>query len=155
MFIAIVYITLVVYLMNTQLVWDTLLGKYKLTLLVDLLSGIWTSMTSLGLFTLFITALLTGANLTLVAQRFSALRSSGNLHFVVGGSSLLGLVGSGCVACGLPLISLFGLAGSLAFLPLRGAELSFVAVLLLSLSFYLLLQSFKDGKNCEVKITKT
>lgn len=156
--IASIYVIFVIYLMNGQLVRNTLLGdfplSYKITLLVNLLGGMWTAMTGIGLFTLILTAVLTGVNLTLITQRISALRNSGNLHIVVGGSSLLGLVGSGCAACGLPLISLFGLTGSLVYLPLRGVELSYLAVILLSVSLYFLIRSKRMIQSCEIRLNK-
>ncbi len=156
LFIASVYVVFVVYSMNAPLVGSTIFGSfpmsYKVTLLVELLGGMWTAMTGLGLFTLVITAILTGANLTLITKRISALRSTGNLHFVVGGSTLLGIVGSGCAACGLPIISLLGLTGSLVYLPLRGVELSYIAIMLLMVSLYFMVKSNNQSKVCRIDI---
>lgn len=154
--IASAYVILVVYLMNAQLVVNTIIGdfppSYKLNLLIDLLGGMWTAMTGLGLFALVITAILTGANFTLVTQRLSVLRSSGNLHLVVGGSSLLGFIGSGCAACGLPIISLLGLTGSLVYLPFRGVELSYIAIGLLMISIYFVVRSNNQSKVCRISV---
>lgn len=158
-FIASAYIILVTYLMNIQLVGNTIIGSfplsYKVNLLVDLLGGMWTAMTPIGLSVLIITALLTGANLTLVTERISSLRSSSNLHFVVGGSTLLGVISSGCAACGLSIISLLGLTGSLVYLPLRGEELSYLSVVLLTVSPYFILRGYKADQSCNIKLANT
>lgn len=152
--IACLYIVLATYLMNTSLLKSTLSGAYsityKLDLLVALLGGMWTAMSGFGLSMLILTALLTGANLTLIAQRAVSLKSSGKVHFVAGGSSLLGFIGSGCVACGLPILALLGLSGSITYLPFRGAELSVISVALLSLSFYLMTRNKSKDNVCEI-----
>ena len=151
--IAVIYIVLVIYLMNLGLVKDTLFGEhtltYRINLLVALLAGLWTAMTGVSLIALIVISLLTGANITLLVQRIKSLRSSGKLHLVVGGSSLLGIVGSGCASCGLPILSLLGITGSLTFLPFHGDEISLISVVLLCISFYFLLKSNKEV--CSIK----
>src|SRR3989344_1078222 len=150
--IAIIYTLLTVYMMNGVLVKDTLFGNfpldYKFDLMIALLAGMWTAMTGAGLLILITTAVLTGINLTLVFQRFVRLGSGGKLHLVVGGSSILGIVGSGCAACGLPILALLGLSGSIAYLPFRGTELSIITVILLFISLYLMVRSQNQSKVC-------
>ena len=67
------YILLAVYLMNFSLVKDTVFGDfpmaYKFNLLYALLGGMWTAMTRFSLVLLFLTAILTGINITLLALR--------------------------------------------------------------------------------------
>lgn len=157
--IAIVYTIFAVYLMNGNLVKDTLFGNfpldYKFNLMVALLAGMWTAMTGAGLFILLITALLTGINLTLVFMRLYKLRAADNLHLVVGGSSILGIVGSGCAACGLPILALLGLTGSITYLPFRGTEFSLLAIALLFMSLYLMLRSNSYKVSCRVDLGAT
>ena len=121
--IAVIYIVVTIYLMNFGLVRSTIVGDYPLgykgKLLLILLEGMWTSMTGKGLLLLVTTAILTGVNLSLLVARLKELKNQGKVRLVVGGSSLLGIVGSGCAACGLPVLALLGLGGSMAFLPLR------------------------------------
>ncbi len=153
--IASFYLVLTTYLMNGSLVKDTILGDfplaYKVDLLLALLQGMWTAMNGLGLAVLILIAILTGINLTLVFQRIKQLKSAGKLHFMVGGSSLLGIIGSGCAACGLPVLALLGLSGSVAYLPLRGTEFSIMAALLLILSFYLMIKTNNQKLACAIK----
>lgn len=152
--IASIYVVFATYLMNANLVSNTIFGSfaiaYKLNILLALLQGMWTAMSGSALILLFLTAILTGANLTLLARQIKALRTAQNLHFVVGGNSLLGIVGSGCAACGLPILSILGLSGSIIYLPFRGVEISYLAAVLLSISFYLLLKSVFEKEYCAI-----
>jgi len=87
-----------------------------------------------------------------LVRQIKLLRSVKNLHFVVGGNTLLGIAGSGCAACGLPVLSILGLSGSIIYLPFRGTELSYLAVILLSISFYLLLKSVFEKEYCVIPV---
>lgn len=151
--IGLIYFLLVIYLMNLELVKMTLMGdyslNYKINLFLALLGGMWSAMTVTGLTTLVLTATLTGLNTSLIIQRVFSLNQSGKLHFIAGGSSLLGVIGSGCAACGLPLVSFLGLTSSLIYLPLRGYEISFIALILLIISIYFMLRTNKTV--CELK----
>lgn len=152
--IAIIYILLVTYLMNWSLFQDTLIGDYSLIykwrILIGLLQGLTTSITTFTQILLILTALLTGINFTLVYLRLKALRSGGKLHLMVGGSSILAIVGSGCATCGLPILALLGLSGSLIYLPWHGLELSIVAVLLLLITLYFILISYPTEQVCKL-----
>lgn len=156
--IASIYLIFSTYLMNGSLVEETVFGSfpisYKVSLLLALLQGMWTTMSGLALIVFMLTALLTGANLTLLWQKINVLRHMKGLHLVVGGNSLLGIVGSGCAACGLPVLSLLGLSGSLIYWPLHGAELSYVAVILLTGSFYLLIKKSAKAQKCDINVNK-
>lgn len=157
--IAALYVIATIYLMNAGLVKDTIFGSYSLSykwnLLVALLAGMWTAMSKLSLMLLVIVAVLTGANLTLVVQRVRAIRASGKMSVVVGGSSLLGIVGSGCASCGLPILALLGLSGAIFYLPFQGLELSVLAVILLSFSLYTLMGQRAKQAVCDVVPAKS
>lgn len=152
-FIATTYMFAISMLMNISLVKDTFSGSYsftyRLNIVIGLIQGMWTSMSGTGLFLLIATAILTGLNISILSERIKTLKSQGNLKFVVGGSSILGVISSGCAACGLPILAILGLGGSLAFLPLRGMELSYISILVLSYSLYLLLKP-NPTNNCTI-----
>ena len=143
--IAVIYIIFAIYVMNFNLVVNTIFGNfstmYKVTLLTALLEGMWTAMTHTAFFLLILTAILTGVNLTIIGSRLTTMKRLKNAQYIAGGGSLLGIISSGCVACGLPIISLLGLSGSVVYLPLHGTELSYIALFLLSLSFYFLVKN--------------
>lgn len=147
------YTVFATYVMNLSLVQQTIVGSfslaYKTNLMLALLGGMWTAMSGSGLILLLLTAILTGANLTLLVRQIKFLWGK-QLHLVVGGNTLLGLAGSGCAACGLPVLSLLGLSGSIIYLPFRGTEISYLAVILLSISFYFLLKSVFEKEYCVI-----
>lgn len=151
------YLIFTTLLMNSSLAKNTFVGNYgldyKIRILISLLEGMWTSMSGIGFSLLIVTALLTGVNLSLLSQRIQSLKEQGNLRFVVGGSSLFGIVGSGCAACGLPILALLGLGGSVAYLPLKGLELSYLSTLLLLVSFYILTRT-SASQSCNINVDK-
>jgi hypothetical protein len=152
--IAVIYVLTVNYLMNFRLTRDTIFGNYPLSykwnLMIALLEGMTTSMTKFSLFLLFLAGILTGVNLTLVTLRLKAMRGDGKLHFMVGGSSLLAIAGSGCAVCGLPVLALLGLSGSLIYLPFQGTEISVIAVILLLMTLYFMVASYPTEKVCKI-----
>lgn len=152
--IALLYVVATIYLMNAGLVKDAIFGvhslSYKWNLLVALLAGMWTAMSGFSLLLLVAVAILTGANLILVVQRLRSIRASGKMSFMVGGSSLLGIVGSGCASCGLPILAFLGLSGAIFYLPFQGLELSVFAITLLSISLYSLTKQGTKQVVCDV-----
>lgn len=154
--IAFLYVMATIYLMNAGLVKDAIFGthslSYKWNLLLALLAGMWTAMSTLSLVLLIVASILTGANLTLVLKRLKTIRASGKMSVMVGGSSLLGIVGSGCASCGLPILAFLGLSGAIFYLPFRGLELSTLAIILLSISLYSLIRQSKMQAVCAVDI---
>lgn len=139
--------------MNSSLMMATILGnfsiEYKFKIFGSLLISMWSSMTGVGFVLLILTAILTGLNISLLIKTLKGLKQQGNLKIVVGGSTLIGIVGSGCASCGLPILALLGLSGSVAYLPLKGMELSYLSVILLSISFYLLVKQNKRN-SCNI-----
>lgn len=148
--ISIIYLISITLLMNSSLAQDTFFGNYgldyKARILVSLIQGMWTSMTGIGIVILIVTSILIGANFTLLVKKIKDLRGQGPLHLVVGGSSILSIISSGCAACGLPILALLGIAGSLGIL---GFGLSYLAVFMLSISLYLLLKT-KTKQDCRI-----
>lgn len=152
--ITLAYVVMTVYLMNASLIWDTLWGdyswSYKWSIMIALLHGMWTAMSISSLWLLTIVALLTGLNVVLTVERLRSLRSAGKLHWAIGGSSLIGLVGSGCASCGLPILALLGLGGAAVYLPYGGMELSLLAIMLLGVSLYFLMQGRMAAATCKI-----
>lgn len=149
--VAALYVVMTAYLMNTSLVHDAIFGdhswEYTQSILLALLFGIGTAMSGVSVFLLFTIALLTGVNVSLLAERIRNARLSGKIRTTVGGSSLLGIIGGGCASCGLPVLALPGISGAIAYLPFQGMELSIVAIILLTVSLLSLLKS-RSEKAC-------
>ena len=146
------------YLHNASLVNTTFIMTapiiYKLKIFTFLIQGLGTTMTGINLFVLVLNGILIGLNVTLIFQKIVLLKQVGNVSFVAGGSSLLSIVGGGCAACGLPVISLFGLSSVIVYLPYRGAELPYISLFLLFGSLVLLLRNNTLSKVCAVKEKK-
>lgn len=145
--ITIIYLIAVTFLMNSNLMIVTILGnfslEYKFKIFISLLLSMWGSMTTVGFVLLILTAILTGLNISLLIKTLKGLKRQGSLKLVVGGSTLISIVGSGCASCGLPILALLGLGGSVAYLPFKGMELSYLSVILLTISLYVLIKQNK------------
>lgn len=145
--VAFFYMLIVLYVMNFRLIDQTIFGtfslNYKFTLIYDLLGGFFTAMTPQSFLLSLVVAILTGINFVLLFDRVKLLGNK-KLKLVVGGSSLLGIIGSGCASCGMPLISLLGLSASIGYLPFRGLEVSMLAILILSISIFQLIKTYPN-----------
>ena len=100
----------------------------------------WANVAAVGLV-----AALGGINLSLTLLR--VVRTKVFLGRA-GFSSLLGTLGgafaASCSACGTALISLIGVSGGLALFPLKGLEISLLAVAILSVALYFLGKSLVE-----------
>jgi len=152
--ISLAYLMLAVFLMNNSLVRDTLMGsyslEYKVKILSGLLYGITTSMTTIGAIVLISISFLTGLNISLLINRVNILRKSGGIKIAIGGSAVVGIIASGCAACGLPIISLLGFSGLVMLLPYHGFEFQFIVIGLLVISLYFLIKSSIEDIRCEM-----
>jgi len=84
---------------------------------------------------IIILSFLTGILFSLILYKISLRRkvsSNGNILSLTG--MFLGIFAPGCVACGLGLVTFFGLAASFATLPLKGLEISILAMIILTVS---------------------
>jgi hypothetical protein len=145
--ISLIYLLLSIYFMNMSLVKDTILGhypfNYKFTLLVSLIEGIFTAFSIMTLLINLILAVLTSCNILLIYKKYSLSKKSANVHLLVSSSSLLGILGGGCVACGMPLLSFLGVGSSIVSLPFSGSHFSIIpifSILMLLVSIIILLR---------------
>ena len=156
--IAWMYGIFVLFLINSALVFDTIIGPFSRTYKTDLLLSIpgatWIMMETLERIPLLLTALLTAMNLVFGFHAIRKLGKIKNLHVAAGGSSILAIAGNGCSSCGLSIISLLGLSGVLAVLPFRGIEISYLAVFLLCISLYFMIKSQKSIQACAIMARK-
>jgi hypothetical protein len=142
--VAVVYLLLNVYFTNYSLINQSYFGphdlRYKFQISLALLEGLFTAMSGWSLVVLVAMSFLTGANMVLVYRNLRLNLAKQRVHMVFGLSSLLGTAGSGCASCGLPLLGLLGISGSVGHLPFKGAEVSLIALGLLLFSFVVLLK---------------
>ncbi len=142
--IAAFYILLNVYFTNYSLINQAYFGdfpvSYKFEISLALIQGLTTAMSLSSLLILIIIGLLTGANLMLSYKRIRYSFAKRSSHWAFGLGTLFGTAGGGCASCGLPLLGLLGMSGSVGYLPFKGAEVSVLAIGLLLFSFFVLLK---------------
>ncbi len=101
-------------------------------------------------------SLLFGLNVSLLVFYIRMMRGNGGAITRVGSLSLGGLIsgffGIGCAVCGsvilTSLLSLFGAASLLVWLPLHGEEFSFLALVMLSYALVVVLRRINAGRVC-------
>ncbi len=103
-------------------------------------------------YSLIIISLMLGMLFSLIFYRAFTLNGNGNKKFGVmsGLGILLGSFAPGCAACGIGLASVLGLSGAfLVFLPLKGLELSLLAIIILAIAIF---KTSKDS--CKIMLNK-
>lgn len=149
-----IYLLVLVYFLNSQLIIDSLTGPLpwglKFSLFTSLPFATWLMMDNLEKLTFLLIALLTGINLAMILHSLSSLGNLTNVHLAAGGNSLLAIVGNGCISCGLSVLSILGFSGVIVFLPFKGSELPYLAVILLSVSIYFMLKREYQSKACKL-----
>ena len=152
--IALLYLAVLGFFMSYEVVRQAFTGGFALTEKIDLLLvalfGMWSLMTPLNSVVTILLALLTGLTITLLIARIRRIGSLQKSHLIASSGAVLGMIGSGCAACSLPILSLIGLAGSTAFLPFGGEEILWVALILQIASLYYLLKTELDDGVCAV-----
>lgn len=147
---ALTYFLLIILLMNSELVVSTLSGDfslaYKFSILSSLVAGFGTAFTFQGQLSLILISLLTGLNIALILHKVSKTSK------ISSAGIFLGMAGSGCASCGLPIISLLGLTGGLVYLPWHGFEISLIAIILLAVSLIVLLKDIRMEKSCNLNL---
>lgn len=142
--LAVLYLLLNVYFTNYSLINQTFLGdfdlNYKFNITVSLIQGLATAMSGMSLGVLVMIAVLSGANLMLAYRSLRSNLAQRGTHMAFGFGTIIGTAGSGCASCGLPLLGLLGISGSVGYLPFKGAEVSLIALGLLVFSFIILLK---------------
>lgn len=127
----------------------------KFSLFFTSLGALHTNFTLLSRSLTIAVALLFAINMVLVVFYFrkkTALQRTGGLSFT---GALMGLLGTGCAACGSILLSaVFGIAATASFigvLPLKGQEFSLLSVAILLFSIYLTVKKIQEPLICKVK----
>ena len=128
----------------------------KLNLPFILLGSIVTNFTLLSASYTIAIAILFGVNLAMVVyflkRKISEVKRSGIATGFFGIAS--GVAGMGCTACGsfllASILSVFGVAGMLAFLPLAGGEFGILGVILLGVSLYMTARHIQNPAVCKI-----
>lgn len=154
--IALFYFSFSTLALNYKLVWGTIFGSYDVTykigLIALLIKGSREALSRIDFLLLVITSILVGINILLVLKIIRNLKYQGTkVSLSIGGSSIIGIIATGCSSCGLSILSIMGFSASLAFMPFRGIWLHFVAILLLALSIYYSIRVIYYSITCKIK----
>ena len=128
----------------------------KLDLPISLLGSIATNFTLLSASYTIAIAILFGMNVSMIVyflrRRVDAVRQGGIAIGFFGITS--GVIGMGCAACGsfllTSVLSLVGVSGILAFLPLNGGEFGILGVILLGASLYMTAKKIQNPAVCRI-----
>ena len=142
-----------VLIINISLVFSPISPSYgvldRIMLVFNLLGGLFTNNTALGIFIILTTSLLAGINVSLLFFKFRVLKSASYKEHSLGTSgATAGVLASSCSSCGISILSMLGVAGAFTFMPLGGLELGFLGIGLLLISIYL---TSKSISKCEVR----
>ena len=78
-------------------------------------------------------------------------RSSKSIGFFGTTGIFLGILAPGCAACGIGLLSVFGISAAvLTFLPFKGLEISILAILILGFSVFKISKDIKKAIICKI-----
>ena len=112
------------------------------------------STTFLGVFiSIILISVLLGILFSLITYKTKMIKSvSGKTGFFATAGIFLGVLAPGCAACGVGLLSIFGIsAATLAFLPFDGLELSAISAVILLILVFKITKDINKGISCEIK----
>lgn len=153
------------YLVNVMISnWKTLLSFYPefgflktINLFFNLTIGFGNTLKFSSYVSLLVTGALFGLLFSLITYKTLIIKTATGKTgtFVVGGI-FLGMIAPGCAACGVGLLSLFGLSSAfLVFLPLEGLEISLLAIGILFFSIMKISEDMSSAGTCEINIYKS
>lgn len=154
--IAVFYFSFSVVVLNYRLVLVTLLNEnplvYKFRVIYQLITGSYSAFYILDFYALILISLLVGMNVLVTFKILTNLRrEEGKLTFVFGGSTVLGILATGCSSCGFSVLSLLGLTSALSFIPLGQFGLTFIVILFLLLSLSYSVKTYYNKIFCRIK----
>ena len=124
------------------------------TLFVIIL-GFHRSILPSSFITIIVIGLLTGVLISLLLYRSELSVKNRDIGLFGGFGLFLGFLAPGCATCGLGLIGLLGLSSSLASLPLKGSEVSYLAIILIIFSIIRISTKLIKSLSCNVNIQKS
>lgn len=129
----------------------------KFIFILKMYGIIQSGITLFSLIYITIISILAGLNLSLFvfyikSNQTNQSRGSVKANMLSLGGMVSGFLGLGCAACGTFVLSsvlaFFGFGSILLYLPLDGAELGILAIILMSYGTYVLIRKIKEPKVC-------
>ena len=137
---------------------SAIISNYSLFGFLGILKFIWIlslgfkQTTTTGSFvTLIIISIFLGMLFTLITYKIKLVKTDKKLGFFGTTGIFLGFVAPGCASCGMGLLTLFGIgATTLYLLPLKGLEISLLAIAVLSFSTWKASKDILEGNSCKI-----
>lgn len=150
------YFSFSVLILNYRLVLASLIDKnplsYKFTIIYQLIIGSYSAFSLVDFYALILISILVGLNVLVTAKIIKGLREEeGKFSIVFGGSTVLGVLATGCSSCGFSVISLLGLTSALSIIPLGQSGLTIVVISLLALSLLYSVRTYHKKIVCKIK----
>ncbi|RMD67898.1 hypothetical protein D6817_00225 [Candidatus Pacearchaeota archaeon] len=121
-------------------------------LLVSFSLGLPSIMSRSSFYALLVISVLLGMLVSLMVFKVSS-RAEGNGGYFGFVGMLLGSIAPGCAACGIGLLPLLGISTAfLTFLPLKGLELSLLAILVLGFSIARISKDLTRCESCKLNL---
>ncbi|NHI04507.1 hypothetical protein DYY67_2079 [Candidatus Nitrosotalea sp. TS] len=96
-------------------------------------------------------SILSGMTISMIIYQVRFTRSFGGKRNLAGfGGIFGGAFSSACSACSTTLVSIFGVAGGLAILPLKGLEFSLPSIGILVMSMYFISKGLVESGRCKI-----
>ena len=124
-----------------------------LKLLYSLTIGFRHTVTASSFITITLISLFLGIFFPLLVFKIGSVKKGKDLSLLGTIGIFLGIAAPGCAACGVGILALFGItAGALAALPLKGLEISILAILILGFSIYKVSKDLLECDSCKVYV---
>lgn len=129
-----------------------LFGTVKFFLI--LLWGFGTTIKLHSYISLIIISILFGLLFSLITYKTIMIKTTtGKVGIFASVGIFIGALAPGCAACGVGILSLFGLSAAfITFLPFDGLELSILSMGILSFSVYKISEGIHKGNVCKIKV---
>jgi len=137
---------------------NAIISSYSLLGFFGILKFIWTlslgfkqTTTTSSFITLIIISVLFGMLFTLITYKVKLIKTDKKLGFFWTTGIFLGFAAPGCAACGVGLLTVFGVgASTLYLLPLKGLEISLLAIAILSFATWKASKDILEGDFCKI-----
>lgn len=150
------YFSFSVLILNYRLVLATLIDNnplsYKFIIIYQLIIGSYSAFSVIDFYALILISILVGLNVLVTAKIIKSLRKEeGKFSIVFGGSTVLGVLATGCSSCGFSVISLLGITSALSIIPLGQLGLTLAVIFLLALSLIYSVRTYHNKIVCKIK----
>lgn len=137
--LALFFIMISLVIINIPTISSIILNDYPIIVKLNIISliilGSFSATSRLDLFMVSIMGILFGLNMTLLINKYNALKRRGNLR-IMAGTGIISVFAAGCASCGLSFASIIGISAVIALLPFGGIELYILAIGILLISLY-------------------